>query len=91
MPKLVCAKCECELKCEENGVVVADMFQGNTEVYALTEADLWKCPLCEFEIVAGFAFMHFAHYFHTDFKETLDKVKATTRIIYNKEYPYAKV
>ena len=55
MPKSVCMKCEVELRPEENGVVVADMFQGNQKVYRLWSADLWKCPLCGIEIVLGFA------------------------------------
>lgn len=50
-----CAKCERDLKPEKNGVWLIEMFQGNTEPYAIWHADLWKCPECGIEIVSGYS------------------------------------
>ena len=86
MPKSVCAKCEVELKPEENGVIVAEMMRNNTEIYKLWEADLWKCPECGVEVVLGFALQAFMEHFEGDINAKLDEMKLSgRRIIYDKE------
>lgn len=55
MPKLVCRKCEIELKPEENGVVIVELCQKNKRVYKIWSADLWECRNCGNEVVAGFS------------------------------------
>ena len=89
MPKQVCVKCEVEFKPEANGVVVAEMFRKNQKIYKLWVADLWKCPICGVEIVAGFAQYRFAEHFQDDCEKIVEEMKAEgRRIIYDKEFPY---
>lgn len=89
MPKSVCVKCEVELKPEENGVIVVEMFQQNKEIYRLWEADLWKCPICGVEVVLGFGNQPFRLHFEEDCNALVEKFKLEgSRIIYNKELKY---
>lgn len=85
--KRVCVKCEREFKPEENGVIVAEMFQRNTKIYKLWSADLWKCPVCGIEIVVGFSQYPYAEHYSADCKELVAKaIAAGKRVIYDKEY-----
>ena len=89
MPKIVCVKCEVEFKPEVNGVVVAEMFQKNQKIYKLCEADLWKCPVCGVEIVAGFAQYSFVEHYKDDCEKIVEEMKGKgRRIIYDREFPY---
>ena len=86
MPKSVCVKCEVELRPEKNGVIVAEMFQNNEKIYKLWEADLWKCPLCYFEVVLGFAQSPFQEHFQGNCEKIVDELFLKGRtIIYDKE------
>ncbi len=85
--KRICVKCEREFKPEKNGVIVVEMFQRNTKIYKLWEADLWKCPVCGIEIVVGFAQYPYAEHFSANCEEIVGKaVAANKKIIYDKEY-----
>lgn len=66
MPKMVCIKCELQLKPETNGVVVSELFMDDTQVYKVWEADLWKCPGCGMEVIAGFADNPIAEHFEQE-------------------------
>ncbi len=44
----ICVKCKKEYRVEKNGVFVLDT--DNT----LYSGDLWKCPICQHEIIKGF-------------------------------------
>lgn len=49
MPRPFCVTCKTEFHPEKNGVIL--------EIYgALWHADLWKCPICGTEIIAGYGF-----------------------------------
>ena len=48
----VCASCQVEMRPETNGVGVLDMAEFGP--VSLWDADLWKCPSCGHQIVAGF-------------------------------------
>ena len=86
MPKSVCVKCEVELRPEKNGVIVAEMYQNNEKIYKLWEADLWKCPLCYFEVVLGFAQYPFQEHFQGNCEKIVDELFLKGRtIIYDKE------
>ena len=86
MAKRICVKCETEFRPEINGVIVAEMFQKNQKIYKLWEADLWKCPLCGFEIIAGFAQYPFTEHFKDNCEEVLEKAKqAGRKIVYDYE------
>jgi len=86
MPKMVCVKCNVEFRPEKNGIIVAEMFQKNTAIYKLWSADLWKCPVCGVEVVAGFAMDPFAEHYETDLKSIVSEAKAGGRtVIYDEE------
>lgn len=53
MPKLLCVRCEQELRPSINGVVVVEY--SDLGPYKVWSADEWTCPICGATIVAGFA------------------------------------
>jgi len=71
--KLICRKCEREFKPKENGVIVVEMFSQPPKPYKLWSADLWYCPVCGIEIVAGFAGNPFAESY-TDEMDAIIKI-----------------
>ena len=85
MAKLVCVKCECELRPEINGVGVIETASFGP--YKIWHADLWQCPGCGIAIVAGFGQQPIVEHFE-DFDKELKLVKETyPRIIYDNERP----
>ncbi len=54
MPKLVCVKCQCELRPETNDTTVIETAKFGP--YKIWDADTWKCPGCGIEVVALFNF-----------------------------------
>jgi len=88
MIKRVCVKCQVEFKPEKNGIYVAEMMMKNTKVYKLWTADLLKCPVCGFLIVASFS-QKAAEHFEMDLEEKIKElIEKGATIIYDKEYPY---
>lgn len=86
MPKRVCATCEIELKPELTGVIVAEMFKQDTEIYKLWMADLYKCPNCGSEIVLGFGAKPLMEHFEGDIDTKLNQLQLDgKRIIFDKE------
>lgn len=86
MPKSVCVNCEVELKPEHNGVIIAEMFQNNSKLYKLWEADLWKCPECGLEVILGFAQQPFMEHWQGPIEQVLEECRESGRkIIYDKE------
>lgn len=91
MPKLVCVNCETELKPEVNGVVVVETMLVR-EPYKLWRADLWKCPGCGFEVVAGFGNRPTAEHFEEGFSEKLTReIVIAGRVVYDHERPPEKL
>jgi hypothetical protein len=86
MHKPVCVNCETELSVKDNGVVVVEMFNGDSDIYKLWHADSWKCRKCGYEIVVGFSDSPFAEH-HTDNCEELVQMEEAKgrRVIYDKE------
>lgn len=81
--KVVCVKCQTELKPKQNGVAVVEMAGSNP--YRLWRADLLACPGCSFEIVTQFAMRHIANY-EPDFARQLELAKTTApQIVYDYE------
>lgn len=86
MPKLVCVKCQVELKPEHNGVKVVELFQKNEAIYKIWNADKWKCPKCKFEVVAGFGAQPLMEHYEGDIKAFLEELRVKgDEIIYDKE------
>jgi hypothetical protein len=85
MPKLVCVDCEIELKPQDNGIYVIETASFGP--YKIWSADVWVCPQCKHEVVAGFGNGPLAEHYQDKFAELLEKIKASkSRIIYDKEY-----
>jgi hypothetical protein len=84
MPKMVCVPCEVELKPQENGVLVIETAAFGP--YKVWYADLWRCPKCDHETVAGFGNGPLKEHFEDGFEEWLDIAKAkASHIIYDNE------
>ena len=90
MPKLVCVNCQTELKAECNDTIVVETASFGP--YKVWSADLWKCPGCGFEIVAGFANIPIRQdHYMPDFPEWLEKeITYHERVIYDNERPTIK-
>lgn len=62
----VCAKCQVDMRCKKNGVGVVDMADfGPCQVW---DADLWECPKCGFQVVAGFGQKPIAYHYEPEGK-----------------------
>jgi hypothetical protein len=84
MPKMVCVSCEVELKPKENGVLVIE--EASFGPYKIWYADVWKCPKCQTETVAGFGHDPLMEHYEEGFADFLEKAKSrASRIIYDKE------
>lgn len=46
-----CVACEVELRVKQNGVALVELT--TTGADAIHEADLWHCPVCGYEVIAG--------------------------------------
>lgn len=86
MPKVICTDCQVEYKIEKNGVYVVEMFSDPPQPYKLWSADLWKCPNCRREIIAGFGMSALAEHFQKNFTTVLDQAKKTGKVFYDYEY-----
>ena len=86
MSKIICVKCECEFRPEQNRVGVIETASFGP--YKLWRADLWKCPSCGIEVVSGFGRKPVAEHFEESFGTELENLKSTTRIVYDNERPY---
>jgi predicted RNA-binding Zn-ribbon protein involved in translation (DUF1610 family) len=86
MPKMICVKCEVELRPEENGVKVKELFHRNTAVYRVWDADLWQCPKCGLQVVVGFGERPITEHYQDDFQKILGFVEEHEHVILDKEY-----
>ena len=87
MPKLVCTKCETELRPSHNGTLVIETASfGPYKVWA---SDCWKCPGCGFEVAAGFSDQPIRQdHYCADFPKWLEHEKSiASRIVYDNEKP----
>lgn len=72
MPKMVCSKCEQELRPSTNGVHVVEYAYFGP--YKLWQADEWVCPVCGIKVTAGFANHPYRQHFEMGFDEKLEQV-----------------
>ena len=76
MPRMVCVQCKVKLRPERNGVHVVETFgEDSDEPYKLWRADLYKCPKCGVEVVAGFGAPfnnNYAEHYQSDFAMYLE-------------------
>ena len=86
MPKLVCVKCEVELRPELNGVKVVELFCSNKMPYKVWNTDKWKCPKCGYEIISGFGNGPLMEHWQGDIESFIrDLREAGKEIVYDKE------
>lgn len=72
---VMCIKCGLELVPDTNGVVVLELYQRNTQVYKIWDADLVKCPGCGIKMIKGFAMNPCAIHHQGDFDEILANIE----------------
>jgi len=86
MDKLVCVKCEKELKPYKSGAYLVEMFQSNSEIYKIWQCDIWQCPVCKVKIVSGYGGNPIRQHFDLDCKQYLETIKTDgATIVYNYE------
>ena len=86
MTKIICVKCQCELRPSTNGTVVVEMAKFGP--YKMWEADALKCLGCGIEVVAGFADHAFAEHYEKGFDHTLTALEEHgRRLVYDFEHP----
>ena len=85
----VCVKCECELRPETCGVGTLDMFNPSDkpepQPYQMWDSDLYKCPKCGYEIMAGFGDNPIAHHWEENniLKRSIGMYEEATRVVRN--------
>ena len=53
--KTICVKCNRAMIKEFAGVLVAELYMDDREIYKLWYADLFRCPICRTEVISDFA------------------------------------
>lgn len=66
MHRPVCVKCMVELRPETNGVGLLDVVRGAP--YALWDTDKWRCPICGYEVIGGFACAPVSAHYNENFE-----------------------
>jgi hypothetical protein len=90
MPKLVCVKCQIELRPSVNGVTVIEMASfGPYKVWA---ADEWECPGCGQKIISGFSNEpirqdHYADDFPQWLEHEIERATKVSKVIWDFERP----
>lgn len=83
MAKMVCVKCEVELVIKKYGVITVEYFSDPPQPYRLMGSDLFSCPKCGIEIVAGFAQEPIAEHYEEKFNSVLDNIMQSPAVIVN--------
>lgn len=82
----MCVKCEVAFQVAENGVYLVEMFLNPPRPYKVWSTDLWKCPICQYEIFHGFGNFPIMEHYEEKFPALLKKIRETTkRVFYNYE------
>lgn len=76
--KMVCAKCKKELRCKKNEIIVEELVLSKS--CRIWEADLWECPKCGAEIIAGFGLEPIAEHFQKDYQKILAREKERVKV-----------
>lgn len=85
--KIICAKCQCQLKPKTDGVLLIETINGG-DPYKLWYADLWACPGCNVEIVAGFGYAPIANHFEADFDKSMAReMERAPQVVFEYERP----
>jgi hypothetical protein len=81
MNRPICVECRAELRPEKNGVTVS---YNNGKTCEANQGDLWRCPVCEKEIVMGIAQSPMmADYETENYYEILEKIQDSGGKVYH--------
>jgi predicted RNA-binding Zn-ribbon protein involved in translation (DUF1610 family) len=92
----VCVKCEVELRPEKNSVGLVDYMtlgegeDEKTDPSQVWEADLWKCPVCGYEIVTGFGNSPVSTLHESNFQRILTRYSTVSLLISNRDQKLAE-
>lgn len=78
MSKVICNRCEREMKPLQTGVYVVEMASFGP--YKIWQADKKECPECGQTVTTGFGYDAIATHHEQGFKEFLDSLKEYTVI-----------
>lgn len=70
--KAICVRCETSYRPRKNDIRVLETMDGERP-YRIWCADLWECPSCGQQIIAGFGALHIAEHYEEDFAEQAEK------------------
>lgn len=79
-PRYVCTFCGRQLRPKQNGVYGIEMAEFGP--YKIWYADLWECPECTQEILAGFGLKCLAEHYEDDFDKVLKRAEAGKNIYF---------
>lgn len=79
-PLYACAKCQKAMKCKLNSVNVIET--ANFGPAAVWRADIWECPICGHEVLAGFGPRPVAEHYEDGFDEALRLARASVPVYY---------
>lgn len=65
---------------KRNGVYVIEMAKFGP--YKVWMADLWECPRCAYQVIAGFGLNALAEHYQQPFQEVLERAKASDHVYY---------
>ena len=85
--KPVCRQCQTTYRPHKNGAPTIEMAFDPPQPYKIWGSDIWKCPGCGHEIVAGFADRALAEHYEDDFAEVLKRVESDKWVTYSYEKP----
>ena len=69
IPRIACANCGRDMRCEKNGVRLEALTGGSDKPYYKVEADIHACWTCNSRVYAGFASQPTARAFESDYAE----------------------
>ena len=76
MPTMVCVPCRMFFKIERNGVTFEEGFgDGQQRSYKLWMADLYRCPACNTQVIAGLGRNRVAEHYESTYAEWKEKLQ----------------
>ena len=89
--KLVCVNCRTQFRIKKNGILTVDMFQDPPEPYEAYEGDMWECPGCKTQVIAGFGTVPIAVHFEPhEMQVCISRAKLAGRCVHNYERPQVR-
>ena len=81
MPKIICVDCEVEYKPDKNGVYLIEMAWQPPQPYKIWHSDMWICPSCLHQVIAGFGHQALAEHYQDDFQPLLNSIRDSSAVI----------